>query len=372
MSRNGSWNGMGEYMAFKPAEIRIAGRLVGDAEPLFVIAEVGLNHGGSTERALALVDAAADAGASAIKLQSLCADGLVVPAAPPPAHVTASSLREFFARFELDEDAHRRIIAHARHRGLAVMATPFSEAAVDMLQGLGVDAFKIASGDLTWTRLIARCARTTKPLVISTGMASIEEVSRAVTGARAAGATSIALLHCVSAYPVPHGSENLRAITTLAEVFDIPVGLSDHADDTFAVPMAVALGASLYERHIVLDRDDGSIDAPVSSDPAQFAALVAAGLRAHEALGAGRKECLPAEHPNKAASRRGLYAARPIKAGQVVEERDILALRPGTGLSAERLTDLVGRRSPRDVEDGTPFLESDLQHIPLRGVHRVA
>jgi len=170
MSRNGSWRGTGEFMLFEPAEIEIGGRRIGRSDPLFAIAEIGLNHGGSVDRALALVDAAAAAGATAIKLQTLDAAGLVAPGAPAPAHVPVESIREFLARFELDEAAHGRLIERARSRGLAVIATPLCEDAVDMLDRLGVDAFKIASGDVTWTQLIARCARTRKPLVISTGM----------------------------------------------------------------------------------------------------------------------------------------------------------------------------------------------------------
>ena len=228
---------------------------VGRGEPLFVIAEIGLNHGGSVDRALALVDAAAAAGASAVKLQTIVAAELVAPACPAPAHVQAASLREFFAAFELDEAAHHAIAARARAHGLALIATPLSEGAVDLLERVGVDAYKIASGDLTWTRLIDRCAHTGKPLILSTGMATIAEVAHGLAHAQLGGAASVALLHCVSAYPVPHGSENLRAIATLAEAFSMPVGLSDHGADTSAVPIAVALGASLYERHLVLTAD---------------------------------------------------------------------------------------------------------------------
>jgi N,N'-diacetyllegionaminate synthase len=348
-------------MSPEPRSTRFAiGRhAIGNGQPLFVIAEIGLNHGGSVDKALALVDAASRAGASAVKLQTLFASDLVAPFCPPPAHVPSESLRDFFSVFELDEDAHRRVIGRARERGLAVMATPFSLAAVDLLERVGVDAYKIASGDLTWDGLLRRTAATGKPLVISTGMGTLAEARHAVNVVRLGGGRHVALLHCVSAYPIPRGSENLRAMATLATALRVPVGLSDHGDDTFAAPLAVALGGALYERHLVLSHADGSIDDAVSSTPEELAATIRHAARAAEALGAGEKICLPAEAVNVAASRRALYAARPLPAGHVVTAADVTALRPGTGLPAGRETDLVGCRLPRAIDAGQPFRESD-------------
>jgi N,N'-diacetyllegionaminate synthase len=341
-------------------ELEIGGQTVAAFAPLFVIAEIGLNHGGSIERALQLIDAAADAGATAVKFQTLEAAALVAPGAPAPAHVRVNSMSEFFAQFELDELAHERMIERARARGLAVMATPFSEAAVDMLARLGIDAFKIASGDLTWKELIVRCARTRKPLVMSTGMSGLGEASSALGWARSAGATGVALLHCVSSYPVPPGHENLRAITALSDAFGIPVGLSDHAADGSSLPLAVALGAAIYERHLVLRADDGSIDAAVSSTPEQLADLVRTAARARAALGSGQKVCLPAERGNKLGSRRALYSTRALAAGHVITKADLIALRPGIGIPAERQDELVGTMLSRDMEAGMAFVDLDL------------
>jgi sialic acid synthase SpsE len=340
--------------------IEIAGRRVGAGHPLFTIAEIGLNHGGSIERACALVDAAADAGASAVKLQTLIAAELVAVDAPAPAHVDAASMREFFATFELDESAHRTVIGRARARGLAVIATALSESAVDLLERVGVDAFKIASGDVTWGRLIERCAGTHRPLIISTGMASLDECTRALESARTGGARRVALMHCVSAYPVPEGSENLRAIATLAEACHVPVGLSDHGADGSALPLAIALGASLYERHIMLDAGDGSIDADVSSTIEQLRGLIRSARRASSALGSGEKVCLPAEAVNRVGSRRGLYARRDLEPGHVVSADDVIALRPSTGLDPRFLHTLTGVRLLRQIGAGAPFVESDL------------
>jgi sialic acid synthase SpsE len=341
--------------------MRIGGTCIGEGEALFVIAEIGLNHGGSVGRALELVDAAARAGATAVKVQTLIASELVAPACPAPAHVHAASLRDFFATFELDEAAHRSIATRARALGLGLIATPLSESAVDLLERVGVDAYKIASGDLTWTALVERCARTGKPLILSSGMGTIDEVGYALARARQCGAADVALLHCVSAYPVPQGSENLRAIATLAAAFGTPVGLSDHSADTFAVSIAVALGASLYERHLMLSSDDGSVDAAVSSTPDQLAAVVRLAARAAGALGSGTKSCAPAEAMNKGPSRRGLYASRALPAGHVVVAVDVIALRPASDVWPDRQSALIGSTLTRDLAAGAPFLPCDLR-----------
>ena len=240
-----------------------------------------------------------------------------------------------------------------------------------MLERVGVDAWKIASGDVTWERLIARCGATGKPLIISTGMSSLQEAQRALYWAVRAGAPGVALLHCVSAYPVPKGSENLRAIATLGMACRAVVGLSDHGADTFSVPLAVAMGAALYERHLVLAADDGSIDAPVSSTPGELAAVVRTAARAAAALGSGLKTCLPAEQGNRDGSRRGLYARRRLTAGHVVTADDVIALRPSGGLGADRQRELVGQQLGRDLEAGASFQVIDL-HAADRGTEHVA
>lgn len=337
----------------------IAGRSIGPDAPLFVVAELGLNHGGSVERAIALVDAAAEAGASAVKLQTIVAEDLIAPDAMAPAHVQARSLREFFEGFELDEQAHHFVAERARERGLAFLATPFSLAAVEMLERVGVDAYKIASGDITYGALIERCAQTGRPLLLSTGMANLEEVGRAVGVARFAGARHMALLHCVSSYPVPRGSENLRAIATLGATFGTATGLSDHGRDTSAVPMAVALGAAVYERHLILPGDDG-VDGAVSSEPGELAAAVSSAAAAKAALGHGFKECLAAEAPNLIPSRRSLHATRSLTPGDIVRPSDVVALRPGNGLPPDAEERLVGVRLTRQIAAGEPFEDQDV------------
>ena len=338
----------------------IGGRAVGEGYPAFVIAEIGLNHGGSVERARELVDAAASTGASAIKLQTLYADRLVSASCPAPAHVQAASLRDFFARFELDAAAHRAVVARAREHGLAVMTTPFAEDVLPMLETLQLDAYKIASGDLTYDGLIQCAASTGRPVVLSTGMSNLSAIVHAVGAARRGGAEAIGLLHCVSAYPTPAAAQNLRAIQTLREFFQLPVGLSDHGSGLTSAIAAAALGACIYERHLVLDRDDMAIDRAVSSTPEELKAIVAAMEEARLSLGDGIKRCQPAEATNVIASRRGLYAKRKIRAGESIGRADVIALRPCTDVAPSQVDELVGATLLRDMAPGAPFVRTDL------------
>jgi sialic acid synthase SpsE len=328
---------------------------------IVAIAEIGLNHGGSPERALAMVDAAAGAGATAVKLQSIVADQLVTAGASL-AHVGTGSLRDLFRTFELDWDTHRAVVARAHSHGLLAMTTPFATGAVPLLNEIGFDAFKIASGDLTFTGLIRAVAATGRPIVLSSGMSTLAEVASAVATARAAGAAELAVLHCVSAYPTPIADENLRAIATLRRALDVAVGLSDHGRGLPSAIAAVALGATIYERHFVLAGDDQALDYAVSSTPDEFGAIVAAMEATRLALGDGVKACRPAERGNRAASRRGLYAARPLVAGQLVTPDDIAVLRPSTELAPDDIERLVGLALTRPLAAGEAF-----HHLDTRG-----
>ncbi|MEI6670246.1 MAG: N-acetylneuraminate synthase family protein [Acidobacteriota bacterium] len=349
----------------------IGGRRVGPGKPMFVVAEIGLNHGGSIDVARELVAAAAAAGASAIKLQTLCADRLVAPGCPAPAHISSSSMADFLRSFELDEDAHYRIAHDARRRGLTFMSTPLDLDAVDMLERVGCEAYKIASGDITNTGLLERVARTGKPVVLSTGMSNPREIAAAMGTLHAAGNRDVALLHCVSAYPVPHYGQNLRAIAELARTFDVPVGLSDHSTDPNAIVIATALGASIYEKHLMLDGRD-AVDAPVSATPEMLADMIQSAESARRALGHGHKECLASEAPNLEVSRRSLYATRSLKVGDVVTADAVVALRPAVGLDPRYGRELVGRIITRDVSAGTPFLESDVESVVSRSLCHAA
>jgi sialic acid synthase SpsE len=339
--------------------LEVAGRAIGSGEPLFVIAELGLNHGGSLDRALAMVDEAGRAGASAIKLQTLDATRLVGADAPAPAHVQAGSMIEFFRTFELDRAAHAAVRARALAHGMAFISTPLDENAIDMLESVGCDAYKIASGDITYERLIRKAAATGKPVIISTGMSNVAEISDALDWALSAGSRQVALLHCVSAYPVPAGAENLSAIAELARRFQVPVGLSDHSSEPLSVPLSVAFGASIYERHLSLGPGFDEIDADVSSTSQALAEAIAAAERARLAIGTGGKRCLREEAVNLTASRRGLYAARPLAAGAVVGPEDIVVLRPANGVPPCYFDRLVGVVLTHPLAQGEPFDRRD-------------
>ncbi len=340
--------------------ITICGRVVDPEQPLFVIAELGLNHGGDVQRALQMVDAAAGAGASAVKLQSFRADRLVASSCPPPEHVKAKSLQSFFRRFELDHGAHKVIADRAHQHGLAMVATPFDEEVVQLLEAVGCDAYKIASGDLTHDSLIERVAQTGKPLLLSTGMSHLDEIRAAVDRARAAGGRHVVVLHCVSAYPVPSGQENIRAVAELGRALNVPIGLSDHSTEPLSVPLAVALGASVYERHFALDGVEDQIELAVSSTAAELRSLIQTAARARMVLGDGAKTCRGAEEANRTSSRRSLHAARSLAAGAVLDTTAMVALRPGTGVDPRRLPDLVGRRVVRPITSGQALSETDL------------
>jgi sialic acid synthase SpsE len=350
--------------------IHIGGREVSAAAPLFVSAEIGMNHGGSTDQAISLVEAAAETGADAVTLQTIDAAQLASPTAPMASHLPKGSLIDFFERHQLDEPAHVKIVACARKHGLKVIATPFSLDGVDLLERVGVDAYKIASGDLTWDLLITRVAETRKPIIIATGMATLDEIAHAMDVARMSGAVQIALLHTVSAHPVPPGSENLLAIRTIAEQFRVPVGLADHAEDTFAVPMAMALGACIYERHLVLPDDLHAVDLAVSSLPDELCEAINVARRAHAALGHGEKRCLEVEMMNRHIYRRALCAARDLEPGMVLRKMDLVALRPANGLPPSQLNDVAGCRLLRPLDLGQPIRDQDIAPRVLEDVSR--
>ena len=229
-----------------------------------------------------------------------------------------------------------------------------------MLEHVGCDAYKVASGDITYAGLLQRVARTGKPIVMSTGMSTHDDIASALDIVRAAGGGPVALLHCVSAYPVPQDSQNLRAISELAAMFDLPVGLSDHGTDPHAVILAVALGASIYEKHFMLEGQTDAVDAAVSATPGELASLIRRAEAARLALGDGHKRCLPAEAANLGGSRRSLCAARELKAGDVIEAGDVVALRPAGGVDPRNALKLVGQMLTRDVTTGSPFLDQDV------------
>ena len=341
--------------------MKINERGIGPGFPPYVIAELSGNHDGSLDQALELVNAAADAGVDAIKLQTYTADTMTLDFDGPGFTIRepespwfGRSLYELYEQAHTPWEWHEQIFQRAQERGLTAFSTPFDDTAVDFLESLKVPAYKIASFESTDLPLITRVAQTGKPVIISTGMATLEEIEQAVEAARSGGCTELMLLKCTSSYPAPAKVSNLASIPVMAEKFDCPIGLSDHTLG-IGVPIAsVALGAVAIEKHLTMRRADGSVDSSFSLEPAELSAMVEEVNRAWEALGTvffGPTE----QEIGSLNYRRSLYVVRDVSAGQPLQQDDVRAIRPGFGLPPGNLATVVGRTLTRDAKRGTPL-----------------
>ncbi len=337
--------------------IRIGKHSVGGPSACFIIAEAGVNHNGRLEKALRLVDAAARAGADAVKFQTFQTSRLVADMAPKAAYQRLGgrreTQREMLRRLELTAPMHHSLLAHCRARQLLFLSSPFDEASADFLESLPVPAFKIPSGELTNIPFLKHVARKGKPLILSTGRATLTEVRAAVKVVRQTGNTRLVLLHCTSLYPTPSHCANLRAIQTLEKEFHVPVGYSDHTEGTAVGVAAVALGAQIIEKHLTLDRTLPGPDHQSSLEPAEFAHLVDSIRNVESALGHGRKEPAPGERAMARVARKSWVATRDLAVGTVLGPHDVRLSRPGTGLAASEWKVLAGRRICRRVSAGS-------------------
>lgn len=343
-----------------PAEIVIEGRRIGGGAPVYVIAELSANHGGQFDEAAALIHAAKEAGADAVKLQTYTADTLTLQSEAEYFRVGGGTLWDGRTLHDLYGEAHTpwewqpRLKAVAEEVGLALFSTPFDAGAVDFLEAMHVPAHKIASFELVDLPLIRRVAQTGKPVILSTGMATLAEIEEAVQAAREAGANQLALLHCNSAYPAPPDAMHLRTIPDLAARFGVPVGLSDHTL-ALAVPVAaVALGAGLIEKHLTLSRAAPGPDSAFSLEPAEFRAMVAAVRVAEKSLGTVRYGA-GEEEKKSLVFRRSLFVVRDMRAGDVFTEATVRSIRPGQGLAPKHLPEILGRLAAKDLRRGTPL-----------------
>ena len=337
----------------------IAGRPIGRLYPPYVIAELSANHGGDLDRARAIMAAAKEAGADAVKLQTYTADTLTLDCDRPEFRLSdgpwaGRSLYDLYREAHTPWAFHGDLFAIGAELGLAVFSTPFDPTAVDLLESLDAPAHKIASFEIVDLPLIRRVAATGKPVILSTGMANLAEIAEAVAAARESGCEQLALLHCVSGYPAPPQDCNLATIPHLAEAFGVTVGLSDHTLG-IAVPVAaVALGASLIEKHVTLSRADGGPDAAFSLEPPELAAMIEGVHTAHAALGRVDYTLKGSERGN-VTLRRSLYAVADIKAGEPLTEHNIRSIRPGHGLAPKHLPALIGRTAREEIPRGTPL-----------------
>jgi N,N'-diacetyllegionaminate synthase len=320
---------------------------------VFVIAEAGVNHNGDVRLAHRLVDAAVAAGADAVKFQTFKAERLATSKAPKAPYqrrnVRGGSQLEMLRRLELSHEDHRRLLAHCKKKGILFMSSPFDEESAIFLASLPVDVFKVPSGELTNIPFLSRLARMGKPMIVSTGMATLGEVRLAVKALRPAGGRRLILLHCVSAYPADPKDANVRAMETLARTFRTPVGFSDHTPGISVSLAAVALGACVIEKHITLDQRMPGPDHKASLSPEMFASLVREVRVVKSALGNGQKVTREAEADVLRMSRKSLVAARCIRQGERLSVDDVASRRPGTGVSPAELPRLLGRVTRRDI-----------------------
>lgn len=353
----------------------IAGRSVGDDHPVYIIAELGVNHNGSVDRALELVDAAAAAGADAIKLQLFKADMLMSRAAKLAAYQKAageSDPVQMLKRLELSIEQMAPIVARAHEKGVHAIVTAFSVELVEQAERLPWDAYKTASPDIVHKPLLERLAATGKPLFVSTGASTLDEVRRAVGWLQHARdrthALNLAILQCVSSYPTPMHLAELQGVTALRGVFDGPVGYSDHTPGESAGALAASLGASVLEKHVTLDRSLQGPDHAASLEPEMLARYVrnvrtlacdAAELDRARAL-EPIKRVLDIEHDVRAVSRQSLTTTRPLSPGHVLSRADLTFKRPGTGLLPFELDRVLGTRVVRVIDADTPLREDDL------------
>ncbi|MCK6626367.1 MAG: pseudaminic acid synthase [Anaerolineae bacterium] len=340
--------------------IEINGRKIGAGWPVYLIAELSANHHQDFDQAVQLIRVASEAGANAIKLQTYTAATLTIRSDQPYFRVGGGTLWDGRTLYDLYNEAYTpwewqpKLKAIANDLGLDLFSTPFDDSAVDFLEQMAVPAYKIASFELVDLALIRRVAQTGKPIIMSTGMATLAEIDEAVRTAREAGAQQIALLKCNSAYPAPAEEMNLRTIPHLTEAFGTPAGLSDHTLE-IAVPVAaVAVGACIIEKHFTLSRSLPGPDSAFSLEPHEFKAMVEAVRVAEKALGQVSYQVTAREAASRA-FRRSLFVVQDIKAGELFTEANVRSIRPGYGLHTRYLPEILGRRAASDIEWGTPL-----------------
>ncbi|RBI72248.1 pseudaminic acid synthase [Roseovarius sp. TE539] len=337
-------------------EIRIAGRPVGPGHPPYVIAELSANHNGSLYQALRIIDAAIEAGADAVKIQTYHPDTITLESDAPDFRITEGlwagrTLYDLYEWAHTPWGWHEALFAHAAERGITLFSSPFDPTAVDLLASLGAPAYKIASFEIVDLSLIRYVAAKGRPMILSTGMADLAEIAEAVDAARSGGCLELALLHCVSGYPAPASDYNLSTLRDMADRFKVPIGLSDHTQDNVTAIASIALGASIIEKHLTLDRDGGGPDDSFSLEPAQFAALCRDARTAWRAIGRVDYDRKPSEAAN-VVFRRSIYAVRDIAKGTRITSAHVRSIRPGHGLAPRQFDVVIGACAKRDITRG--------------------
>lgn len=333
------------------SKIHIGDRLVG--ESVFIIAEAGVNHDGNLKRALKMVDEAALTGADAVKFQAFVTESLVSGRAPKADYQKkrgkGKNQREMLKPLELSSQDFAAIAERARRRGILFLSSAFDEESADLLEDLGVPAYKMGSGELTNIPLLEHVAKKGKPVLLSTGMGTLDEIQEAVTAIRTQGNHQIVLLHCVSSYPSRPRDSNLRAMKVLRERFGLPVGFSDHTEGLEVALAAAALGATIIEKHFTLSRKLPGPDQKASLEPTEFRAMVQGMRVVEQALGKPVKEPTPEELKMRLIARRSLIASVYIAKGQVITRQMVAIKRPGTGIPPKEIGNMIGKRATRKI-----------------------
>lgn len=349
---------MTENNQLKPA-FSIAGRRISRQDSPYIIVELSGNHKGSLEQALTLIDAAAKTGADAIKIQTYTADTITLAHNGPEFTLNKGlwagrTLHELYQEAHTPWDWHEALFARAKQHGMPIFSSPFDSTAIDLLESLNCPAYKIASFEITDIGLIKNATATGKPIIISTGMATLDEIHEAVQAVIDAGGSQLALLHCISGYPTPIEDCNLRTIVDMQQRFSVPIGLSDHTIDNTASITATALGAAVIEKHFVIDRSDGSVDAAFSLEPKEFNELVSECRRTHSALGQSGYDIKPSETGARDL-RRSLYITADIKKGEQFSVNNVRSVRPAKGMHTRYLEEVLGKTATQDLSFGTPL-----------------
>lgn len=346
----------------EPRKISIGGRPVGDGAPCFIIAEAGINHNGDAKLAADLVDAAAEARADAIKFQTHMPEFEMLRAGPTAAYV-GEGLFELLSRVRLSDDDHLQLKERAEKRGMVFLSTAFCREAADFLLGMGLLAFKTGSGELTNDPLLDHIARFGKPMIVSTGMSTDDEIARAVDVVTARN-PNLALMHCTSTYPTPYEDVHLRYLVSLKQRYRVPVGISDHTPDGWASAAAVALGANLVEKHFTISRRLPGPDQSASIEPHELANLVDGVRKIERAMGTSRGRAFrPGEAEVRKMAGHSVVSLREIRAGEPIGPEDVWVKRPGTGIPAGKLSDVVGRRAARAIPKDAVLRWEDLEEV---------
>ena len=347
-----------------PGVISIRGREISSQSAPYIVAEISANHNGCLERAKATLMAAKDTGVDAVKIQTYTPDTMTIQSERDDFWIheglwAGRSLYDLYAEAHMPFEWHHELFEYAQKIGITLFSSPFDETAVDLLETLQAPAYKIASFELVDLPLISYIARTKKPMILSTGMASFTEIQRALHVAREGGCDDIVLLHCISGYPTPLEQANLRLISTLSDIFNVEVGLSDHTLGPVASVAATALGAVLIEKHFTLSRADGGVDSAFSLEPEEMKDLVEQCHAAFSTLGRGVETRSDVEIANKK-FRRSLYFVEDLAEGELITEQHIKRIRPGLGLPPEYYERIVGSKARRDIQRGDRVTLDDL------------